>query len=174
MRGKEGIQDARNYLKVSNYVGELREALAREGRINTGLFPSQIKEEQVTDYLYWYSCAAFGDPNYAITVTVQFPTDEILFGEINRIEELEGFTEYSCGDYTIIGGKDMAKRIEGYYKPPTQDGSRYTISFAIVSVDTRTITYSELCIWENQIIHGTISSQLDLVYKCMNESSIKI
>lgn len=148
--------NAKNYLKVNRYVSGLREEFARDGRITTGFFPSQIDKEQNVEYLYWYSCAIFGDPNYAISVTVQFPTNETLLSERNRIKELDGFTETIFDDYVIIGGKDLSIQIDSFFEPPVLDGSMYTMEYAIVSTKNRTITYSELCIWENQKIYDKI------------------
>ncbi len=157
--------DPREYLKTNRYVKGLREEFAEEGSITDGFFPSQINAEQTVSYRYWYACALLGDPNYAITVTIQFPTDEALQRERERINDLEGFSETVSDDSVIIGGKRIFKQLEGFFEPPVLDGSRYTMEYAIISMENRTITYSEVCIWENQIIDETIKSQLKLVYK---------
>jgi len=154
-----------NYFKVNRYVSGLREKFIKDNRITAGFFPSQFDKDQTVEYLYWYSCAIFGDPNYAISVTVQFPTDEALLCERNRIKELDGFTENFYNDSIIIGGKDLSIKLAGFFEPPVLDGSRYTMEYAIASPKNRTITYSELSIWENQIIHDKIRSQLNLVYE---------
>ena len=162
--------NTQNYLKVNRYVSELREEFNKDGRITAAFFPSQIDKEHTVEYLYWYACAIFGDPNYAISVTVQFPTDEAFLSERNRIKEFDGFAETIYDDYIIIGGKDLSIQLEGFFEPPVLDGSRYTMEYAIVSMKNRTITYSELCIWENQIIHDKIGSQLNLVYESIQSA----
>lgn len=163
---REEVDDKpQNYLNVNHYVSSLRDELSESGRITVGFLPSQIEEAQTIEYLYWYSCAVFGDPNYAISVTLFFPTDETLFGEIDRIKGLEGFEETANDDYIIIGGKELFRKTEAFFEPPVLDGTMYTMEYAIVSTKNQTITYSELCIWENQIIHDKIDAQLNLVYE---------
>lgn len=159
-----------NYMKTNRYVKGLREEFAEEGRITDRFLPSQMNKEQTISYLYWYACALLGDPNYAITVTIQFPTDEALQRERERINDLEGFSETVSDDSIIIGGKRIFKQLEGFFEPPVLDGSMYTMEYAIISMENRTITYSEVCIWENQIIDERIGSQLKLVYKSIQNA----
>ena len=163
---KEAVEDnPKNYMKVNQFVRALREELATEGRISSVFLPNQIDPEQTVEYLYWYACSAFGDPNYAITVTIQFPTEVSLLNERNRINNLVGFTEISYKDNIVICEKELSEKLIGFFEPPVLDGSMYSMEYAIVSMKNRTITYSELCIWENQRIQETISAQLDLVYE---------
>ena len=163
---KEEVEvNPKNYLNVNQFVRVLREELAEEGRISTDFLPNQIDPEQTVEYLYWYACSAFGDPNYAISVTIRFPTEESLLNERNRINNLDGLTEISYKDNIIICEKELSEKLIGFFEPPVLDGSMYSMEYAIVSMKNRTITYSELCIWENQRIQETISAQLDLVYE---------
>ncbi len=166
---QEAELDAQNYLKVNRYVSGLREELIGEGRIRAGFLPPQVDEEQVTEYLYWYSCAILGDPNYGISVTLKYSTDDALLSEINRIEGLGGFKETECRDHILIGGKELSGQLKELFGSPVRDGSRYVMEYAIVSIERRTITYSEVCIWENQILHATIESQLNLIYGILED-----
>lgn len=163
---KEEVEvEPQNYLKVNPYVKDLREEFLKEGRITAAFLPSQIDTGKTVEYLYWYNCAILGNPNYAVTVTVQFLTDETLQDEIVRIKELEGFTELIYNDYVIIEGKGLSEKLKGFFEPPVLDGSRYVMEYAIVSTKNRTMTYSEICIWENQRVQEKIDAQLNLLYR---------
>ena len=168
---REEIHDKpQKYLKVNRYVRKLREEFTEEGRITEGFLPLRIDTNQTVEYLYWYHCALFGDPNYAITVTIHFPDKSSLLGEINRIEDLDGFTEIRNEDYLIVAGKRLLEKVEAFFDPPVEDGTRYSIEYVIISMNDRTITYTELCIWENQILHKTIESQLRTIYKSSKDN----
>lgn len=156
--------DPQNYLKTNRYVKGLRKELAEKGSITDGFLPSQLDAEQTVSYRYWYSCALLDD-NYAITVTIQFPTDEALQRERKRILDLEGFSETVSDDSVIIGVESDLERLKGLFEPPLYDGIRYTVEYAIVSPENRRITYSEVYICEGQIIDETIESQLKLIYE---------
>ena len=49
-------------------------------------------------------------------------------------------------DYLIVAGKRLSEKVEAFFEPPVEDGTRYSMEYAIISMDDRTISYTELCI----------------------------
>ena len=116
--GTELIDNPTRYMTVNQYVRELREKFVEEKRITEGFLPSKLDTEKTTEYQYWYECALFGDPRYAITVTVQLPDEEALQKERNRIKQLEGFTENETEKWYLLESKDLGEKLTEFWEPP--------------------------------------------------------
>ena len=155
-----------NYLKTNRYVRKLRDEFTQTGRITPEFLPERLTEDQTVNYTYWYRCAFMGDANYAITVTVRYPEEENFLKEADRIQKLDGFSETRENEtVTIIGRRGLYEQLAGFFEAPVSDGSEYVMEYATISTQDRTITYSEVRIWENQIIQEDILSQLALAYE---------
>jgi len=158
------VSNPNKYLETNQNVKNLREEHTLKGRITPGFLPDYVDAERTVEYLFWYEARYLGDPKYAITVTIVFPTDEALLAEIDRLEGLEGFEEIASGDCIIIGERQLPGQLWELFEPPLQDGTSYIMEYAIVSKEDRTITYTEAHIGEGLKRHETIDAQLNLLY----------
>ena len=160
--------DPGKYMKVNRYVEKLRKEFYENGRITEGFLPTKIDPKKSTEYEYWYDNALFGDPAYAITITLQFSDDEALLNERNRLKGLEGFVETEHEDQYIITGKWVPANLKEFIEAPVYDRSPYSMEYAIISVKERTIMYTELYIWEGQRVEKNIRSQLEMLYEIVS------
>ena len=171
--GEETITDPQSYLEINRRVRKTRQMSLEEGGRTSDFLPAQIDLDQTESYLFW-SGDWWGDPQYAISVTRRFPTDEDVSEEIERLLSLDGFVEREFDGSTIICKPQVDKQLEAFYEPPLEDGSPYLLEYAIVSPEDRTVTCTEVNIYEGAIFNNEqIRQELEFVYSCTNSHAVQ-
>ncbi len=153
------------YMEVNRFVREKRYALAEKGILSSSFFPRAIHGPDMIEYLYWYSCAIVGDPNYAITVTIRYPSPEDYETEKIRLMGTKDVTQIVINDVLMLCKQSVPEKVAGFFEDPVYDGTEYIMEYAFIKESECTITYSEVDIWENQIIHKTVRQQLEWIYE---------
>ncbi len=160
--GEALTRDPQAYLETNRYVARQRSKRQQEGALHSLFLPQAVEDGNCSGYLSWYDCAFFGDPSYAITVTVSYPDRESYLAEYGRLTRMEGVSLRKGGDVAVIG-YNVYPGVHGYLEPPVRDGSEYVMEYAIASDDVLTITYTECQLWEGQTCCEEILNQLRLL-----------
>ncbi len=162
-RVRQEITDPKEYLNVNRYVKLKREQFFTEGELTPGFLPDSFEDSQVQDYLYWYQCALFGDPNYAISITLSYPTKD----EYNAVREIilgRGGTLLSSGKNEIWCTERAAVSTKELVEYPLLDGCMYWLEYAYLDEAKGCVTYTEAYLWEGQIHPERIDAEILEIY----------
>jgi len=129
---------------ISSY-GNFNEYVRRDLEKSIALLPKTIPSDATVDnYIYSYSCAPLGDPNYSILLCLRF-SDENSFGfEKNRIVELIGenvtITNSEGKEWYYWGETKVG--LEQLNNTEIHDGLFVRITYAMIDYENRQIIYA--------------------------------
>ena len=144
------------YLNVNHYV---------ETALHSD-FPDFLPDREALDpsadilrYHYEYCCGVLGDPQFAISMQVEFRDDAAYQAESGRIMR---FTGEPADEVTVIWLKGSLEELAAYLDGEPQDGTRYVLACVQLDPVQKTVYYFVAQLYDGQkplsavsdILHG--------------------
>ena len=135
----ETITDISYYGKYNTYVNnDLEQTIA--------LLPPQIPSDATVDkFKYSYTCAALGDPNYSIILSLCFIDKESYCSEKNRIMELVDSSTSTItntfGEQWLFWG-ETENGLKQLTNDEVLDGLYVRVTYAVCNDDNNQIVYA--------------------------------
>ena len=154
--GGAEITAPEQYLNVNHYVetalhNDFLDFLPELGRLD----PSA----DILRYHYEYRCAALGEPQFAISMQVEFCDDAAYQAERSRIMRLTG---EPSDEVTVTWLKGSTEELAAYLDGEPQDGTRYVLACVQLDPVQKTVSYFAAQLYDGQkplsavsdILHG--------------------
>lgn len=142
------IYDKEQYMQFNSYV-----ANAIKSDFSQTL-PQAIPEQaSITNYVYSYRCALFGDPTFSVMLELKYAERAVFEREMERLHSLENSVAILADslDKKLICIDSNLVSIEKYLDKEVFDGLSFSISCAEIDEKNMTITYCIASLWDGCI-----------------------